>query len=413
MPSEEEPTPPSEEEPTPPSEEKPTPPREENPTPPSEENPTPPSEEEPTPPSEAGGCRQSGNPVDDCWRCDNDWASRRQSLAACSIGFGRSAGGGKDGDIYVVTSNSDDNPANPAPGTLRYAVTRSEPLWIIFASSMLITLKNELVITSYKTIDGRGVTVRIAGGGGLRMERVSNIIVHSIFVYDIVATGPGTVMCSSTNVRKRNRCDGDAISIFAAKNIWIDHCYLANAADGLIDVIKGSTDVTITNNFFTRHNKVMLFGASPADTMDRSMYVTVAYNKFGPGLTQRMPRVRYGNCHVVNNDYSSGWGIYAIGGSEAPIILAQGNVFNAYKSKKQVTSRINDGGPTFGGPENWEWKSEGDSFENGAYFSGVSMKWSAQSYSQTSSCSARPASMVSEMVRDAGPLICRRGAHCS
>jgi pectate lyase len=34
----------------------------------------------------------------------------------------------------------------------------------------------------------------------------------------------------------------------------------------------------------------MLFGAHPEDTFDTVMQVTVAYNHFGTGLTQRMPR---------------------------------------------------------------------------------------------------------------------------
>jgi hypothetical protein len=36
--------------------------------------------------------------------------------------------------------------------------------------------------------------------------------------------------------------------------------------------------------------QVMLFGAHPEDTFDSVMQVTVAYNHFGKGLTQRMPR---------------------------------------------------------------------------------------------------------------------------
>ena len=36
--------------------------------------------------------------------------------------------------------------------------------------------------------------------------------------------------------------------------------------------------------------QVMLFGASSKDVYDRNMQITVAFNKFGPGLTQRMPR---------------------------------------------------------------------------------------------------------------------------
>lgn len=116
----------------------------------------------------------------------------------------------------------------------------------------------------------------------------------------------------------------------------------------------------------------------------------------------------------MNNEYSSGWKQYAIGGSEGPTILSQANVFNAYnKCPKQVSKRINDGGPTMGGPESWNWKSDGDVFQNGAYFASIAMKWSSQAYSQTSSCSARPASMVPKMTKDAGPLLCKVGYRCS
>jgi len=210
----------------------------------------------PSPPGKSGGCQQSGNPIDDCWRCDPDWASHRQNLASCAVGFGRNAIGGKNGKIYVVTSDRDDDPANPAPGTLRYGVTRNEPLWIMFEFSMIIKLKLELMVTSYKTIDGRGVTVHIAGGGGLKLNKVTNVIIHNIAIHDIKVTGPGKIMMTPTMVQKRNKCDGDAISVFAAKDIWIDHCYFAKAADGLVDVIKGSDGVTISNNYFTNHNKV-------------------------------------------------------------------------------------------------------------------------------------------------------------
>ncbi|PKI68356.1 hypothetical protein CRG98_011264, partial [Punica granatum] len=43
----------------------------------------------------------TGNPIDDCWRCDPNWNTNRQRLADCAIGFGRDAIGGKRGRIYV------------------------------------------------------------------------------------------------------------------------------------------------------------------------------------------------------------------------------------------------------------------------------------------------------------------------
>jgi hypothetical protein len=36
--------------------------------------------------------------------------------------------------------------------------------------------------------------------------------------------------------------------------------------------------------------QVMLFGAHKNDIIDRTMQITVAYNTFGPGLVQRIPR---------------------------------------------------------------------------------------------------------------------------
>ncbi|KAH9330616.1 hypothetical protein KI387_002724, partial [Taxus chinensis] len=101
----------------------------------------------------------TGNPIDDCWRCDPNWVNNRKRLADCAIGFGKNAIGGQNGRFYVVTDPNDDDPVNPRPGTLRHAVIQSEPLWIIFQRDMVIQLKEELIMNSYKTIDGRGANV--------------------------------------------------------------------------------------------------------------------------------------------------------------------------------------------------------------------------------------------------------------
>ncbi|KAG6420929.1 hypothetical protein SASPL_117474 [Salvia splendens] len=70
--------------------------------------------------------------------------------------------GGKGGKIHVVNDPSDDDVQNPKPGTLRHAVLRKEPLWITFDRNMQIKLKQELMVQSDKTIDGRGAKVEIA-----------------------------------------------------------------------------------------------------------------------------------------------------------------------------------------------------------------------------------------------------------
>ncbi|PIA50922.1 hypothetical protein AQUCO_01100023v1 [Aquilegia coerulea] len=340
------------------------------------------------------------NTIDSCWRSDPNWAMHRQALADCAVGFGKAAIGGKYGAIYVVTDPSDD-PANPKPGTLRYGVIQTKPLWIIFARDMVIKLGNELMMNSFKTIDGRGVKVEIANGPCITVQNVHNIIIHGIGLHDCKPGKSGLVRDSPTHVGHRLGSDGDAIDIFASSNIWVDHCFLSRSTDGLIDVIHASTAITISNNYFSQHDKVMLFGHSDQFTDDKIMKVTVVFNRFGPGLIERMPRVRFGYAHVVNNRYES-WQMYAIGGSANPTILSEGNYFFAPQnpSSKQVTKRES------GGWKNWKWRSSNDMFLNGAFF--VPSGWGscAPYYSKSQVFSVAQATLVPALTSNAGPLGC-------
>lgn len=270
----------------------------------------------------------TGNPIDDCWRCDPNWQRNRKRLADCGIGFGRNAIGGRDGKFYVVTDPRDDDPVNPKPGTLRHAVIQDKPLWIVFKRDMVIQLKQELIMNSFKTIDARGVNVHIANGACITIQFVTNVIIHGLHIHDCKPTGNAMVRSSPTHFGWRTMADGDAISIFGSSHIWVDHNSLSHCADGLVDAVMGSTAITISNNHFTHHNEVLLLftvvflfplclaslfplllhhdlscyliislqiqvillGHSDSYTRDKLMQVTIAYNHFGEGLIQRMPR---------------------------------------------------------------------------------------------------------------------------
>lgn len=195
------------------------------------------------------------NVVDSCWRANPNWARNRQALANCAVGFGKDAIGGKYGRVYVVTTSFDD-PINPKPGTLRYGVIQTQPLWIIFAKDMVITLKNELIMNSFKTIDGRGAKVEIAYGPCITVQGISHVIIHGISIHDCKPGKSGMVRSTPTHVGQRRGCDGDSISIFASSHVWVDHCFLAHGADGLIDITHASTAVTVSNNYFSQHDKV-------------------------------------------------------------------------------------------------------------------------------------------------------------
>lgn len=201
--------------------------------------------------------KQVTNKIDSCWRSNPNWAANRKALADCSVGFGKDSIGGKNGKFYRVTDSTDD-PINPTPGTLRHGAIQTEPLWIIFAKDMVIKLENELIMNSFKTIDGRGANVEIAYGPCITIQGVTNVIIHGLHIHDCQAGKPGLVRSSPIHVGHRLGADGDGISIFGSSNIWIDHCSFSKCTDGLIDVIHGSTAVTISNNLFKNHNKVRI-----------------------------------------------------------------------------------------------------------------------------------------------------------
>ncbi|GFS42061.1 pectate lyase family protein [Actinidia rufa] len=350
------------------------------------------------------------NPIDRCWRCHPDWMKNRKRLAECVIGFGRNTTGGKDGAFYLVTDPSDKDMANPKPGTLRHAVTRKEPLWIIFDRPMNIRLNQELIMAGNKTIDARGANVHIAYGAGITIQYVQNVIIHGLHIHDIVPGSGGMIRDSEDHTGFRTRSDGDGISIFGGVNIWIDHVSMSNCSDGLIDAIMGSTGITISNCHFTRHNEVMLFGANDAHTIDEIMQITVVFNHFGQGLVQRMPRCRFGFVHVVNNDYTH-WLMYAVGGSSHPTIISQGNRFIAPPNlnAKEVTKRDY---ATENEWSKWQWRSEGDLMMNGAFFVESGESLMDKPFSTLDMIKAKPGSYVARLTRFAGPLNCNPNQPC-
>ncbi|RYQ88455.1 hypothetical protein Ahy_B09g095633 isoform H [Arachis hypogaea] len=229
---------------------------------------------------------------------------------------------------------------------------------------MKITLAKPLLISSFTAIDGRGANVHIAHNACFMIFKATNVIIHNVRIHDCKAQAPGLVMGANGKVISLGQVDGDAIRLVTASKIWIDHNTLQDCEDGLLDVTRGSTDVTVSNNWFRNQDKVMLLGHDDGYIRDQNMKVTVVYNHFGPNCNQRMPRIRHGYAHVANNLYQ-GWMQYAIGGSMGPSLKSQSNLFIAPESgNKEVTWRK-------GNSENgnmWEFHSIGDAFENGASF---------------------------------------------
>ncbi|KAL0426360.1 UNVERIFIED_CONTAM: Pectate lyase 2 [Sesamum latifolium] len=215
--------------------------------------------------------------------------SSLRALAGQAEGFGRFAVGGQHGDIYRVTTLA---------GT--------------------IELSSYLPVSSYKTIDGRGQRIKFTGKG-LRLKECEHVIVCNL----VFEGGRGH--------------DIDGIQIKPnSQHIWIDRCSLSDYDDGLIDITRGSTDITISRCYFANHDKTMLIGADPSHTFDRCIRVTI-HHCFFDGTRQRQPRVRFGKVHLYNN-YTRDWGIYAVCASVESQIYSQCNFYEA--GQKKVAFKI-------------------------------------------------------------------------
>uniref|UniRef100_A0A0E0JQQ9 Pectate lyase n=1 Tax=Oryza punctata TaxID=4537 RepID=A0A0E0JQQ9_ORYPU len=302
--------------------------------------------------------------------------SSLRAMAGQAEGFGRHAIGGLHGDVYHVTTLEDDG-----DGSLREGCRRREPLWIVFDVSGTIHLSTGLRVSSYKTIDGRGQRV-VLSGKGLQLRECEHVIVCNLEVEGC-----------------RGR-DADAVAVKpGSRHVWIDRCGLRGCGDGLVDVTRGSTDVTVSRCRFSAHDKAVLIGGSAGHVEDRAIRVTIHHCLFD-GTRQRHPRVRFGRVHLYNN-YTRGWGIYAVCASVESQIVSQCNIYEAGEKKKvfkYMTEQAADRDRSSTGLI----RSEGDLFLNGAECTAHDSECAAdelwdfkvQDLDFYQSCSVQPASMA-------------------
>ena len=149
-------------------------------------------------------------------------------------------------------------------------------------------------VTSDKTIVGIGASSGITGAGfniGLPVSSVTTPpanAVHNVII---------------RNLNFRNATD-DSINVqMFSHHIWIDHNDLAQGYDGLIDIKRGSSYVTVSWNHTHNHTKNMLLGHDDSNGPQDTGHLKVTYHHNWFNRTpQRNPRVRFGEpVHVFNN----------------------------------------------------------------------------------------------------------------
>ncbi len=154
-------------------------------------------------------------------------------------GFGAQSRGGTGGQILHV-NRLDDNSQNPAPGSLRWAVSQKGPRIVQFDVAGNIRLQAPIVVTEpYLTIDGSD-----APGDGICIRDNSIIIkrTHDVIVRNIrLRRGDVTTleMVEKAGLTRPKGSAGlDCCSFDDSQNIIVDHCSLSWSCDEIFCIVR-------------------------------------------------------------------------------------------------------------------------------------------------------------------------------
>ncbi|MGX4594359.1 pectate lyase family protein [Leuconostoc sp. JNUCC 76] len=199
--------------------------------------------------------------------------------------------------------------------------------------------------------------------GGNMVINGSNVIVRNITFENAYDYFPQWDPTDGTSGNWNSQYDN--LTVTGGSNVWVDHNQFSDGSqtdnkngsyygreyqhhDGLVDIVNGANNVTLSYNQLQNHDKSMNIGNSDSKTSDLGkLQVTMHHNHFD-NLIQRQPRVRFGKVHIYNNYYSATDSsiykfMYAFGLGKQSRVYAQNNTFDV------PTASINDIAKVFGG----------------------------------------------------------------
>lgn len=205
---------------------------------------------------------------------------------------------------------------------------------ITFPAAGRLTLNNQTGKSILGLAGARLISVDLTSGGSgiLYVKNSSNILIKNI-----TFEGPGAYDVDGN----------DNMTIDNCTSVWVDHCTFQDALDGNLDIKNASDLITVTWTKFeylkapipggsggsNDHRFSNLFGSGDDATQDEGkLRITMQYCWWGPGVKERMPRVRYGKVHLLNNYFNSSVSNYCIYAGYKADLLIEKNYFENVKN---------------------------------------------------------------------------------
>ena len=259
---------------------------------------------------------------------------------------------GSDGDfmvssnIYVEGSNKTLLGINNARLCTKWYVTND-----------IITALNKAGVPNMSTHDGGGmlpngqfvreeaeyntrkIIIELTGdqSESYRRSGILTVRQENIIIRNITFVGPGSIDVGGS----------DLLSFNGAKHCWVDHCAFSDGMDGNFDITVSSDFNTVSWCTFSytersyMHQNTNLIGYSDREPTG-FLNTTFAFNWWGQGCVQRMPMIRVGKIHMLNNYFSSTTATNCINPRKNSEVLIEGNYFEKgvkrYFSQKDAIS---------------------------------------------------------------------------
>jgi len=196
-----------------------------------------------------------------------------------------------------------------------------------------------LQIASNKTLVGIGNDATLEGGlriRGRKDEPVSNVIIRNLRIDG-----------ATTEV------DNDAVQLYFAHHVWIDHSEIWDGPDGDLDMSHAVNWVTVS---WTKVRYSENYKKPPGETNDHRfaslvghsdnnagedtgrLKISFHHNWWAERVIERMPRVRFGQVHVFNNYFASPGNNYCVRAGRGASVLVESNFFARVNSPHEFNS---------------------------------------------------------------------------